>query len=167
VKKLSKEELFLKFGRYGIQPFDWIDDGRLMASVYPPGLEYLRYLRLIEGIGFCINLAEDPWPGDWPEKARVDYLHVPVMDMGIPSNEQVHQVIRAIDGNDGPVMVHCAAGLGRTGTMISLYLAEKGLNGDLAISQVRSKRPGSVQTTEQERMVIEWAERRRWRERTQ
>jgi len=167
LKRLSREGQLEKFGRYGLQPYDWIVEGKLMASVYPTGPDYLRYLRSKEGIRFCIDLAEDPWPIDWSERSKVGCLHIPILDMDIPTKEQVRQVIRAIDDNDGPVMLHCAAGLGRTGTMIALYLAEKGHSGESAIGVVRSKRPGSVQATEQERIVMEWAGNRRWRERTQ
>lgn len=167
LKDLSREEQLQKFGRYGLQPYDWIEEGKLMASVYPTGPDYLRYLRLKEGIRFCIDLAEDPWPADWPDRSKVNYLHVPILDMGIPTKEQVRQVIRAIDDFGGPVMLHCAAGLGRTGTMIALYLAEKGHTGESAIGIVRTKRPGSVQTSQQERIVMEWAGNRRWRERMQ
>jgi atypical dual specificity phosphatase len=160
LRKLSREELLLRFGRYGLPPFDWIEEGRLMASVYPNGLEYLKYLRTKEGIGFCINLAEAPWPDGWSQGAKVACLHVPVVDMGLPTIEQACHVIDAIDSSPSSVMLHCAAGLGRTGTMISLYLTEKGLSGPNALEVVRSRRPGSVQTTEQERMVLEWTKGR-------
>ena len=52
------------------------------------------------------------------------------------------------------VAVHCRYGLGRVGTMLACYLV-KTTNCDAqeAISIVRRKRPGSIETQEQEKLV--------------
>ena len=152
---------FLQWSRYGMEPFNWIVPGRLMASVYPRSWEYLGYLREAEGIELAINLAENPWPGEWSEASGVRCHHVPIIDMSVPSKEQVIETIDIISGHDGPVMVHCAAGIGRTGTVIALYLVNQGDPPGDAIAHVRSMRTGSIQTPQQERMIYEWAKRGR------
>jgi hypothetical protein len=54
----------------------------------------------------------------------------------------------------GRVAVHCHAGLGRTGALIACYLVyQKRVTADVAIGEVRSKRPGSVQTHGQVEVV--------------
>ena len=56
------------------------------------------------------------------------------------------------------VGVHCAHGKGRTGTVISCYLVKHfKLAPNEAIEKLRSMRPGSVETSEQEEMVRTFA----------
>jgi atypical dual specificity phosphatase len=48
-------------------------------------------------------------------------------------------------------MVHCAAGRGRTGTILAAYLIKKeNLTANQAIKKIRSMRPGSIQSDRQE-----------------
>jgi len=152
---------FLEWSRYGMDPFTWIIKGKLMASVFPRTSEYLGYLRETEGIDLAINLAESPWPEEWAGMSGVRCHHIPVIDMSIPSEEQVMEAIEIISGHDGPVMMHCAAGIGRTGTMAALYLVDQGMPPGDAIALVRRMRNGSIQTSEQERLIHKWAKRSR------
>ena len=55
-----------------------------------------------------------------------------------------------------PVVVHCSAGLGRTGTMLASYLVQRGSNTAEALAQVRKRRPGSVETADQELAVCDY-----------
>ena len=59
--------------------------------------------------------------------------------------------------SDLGVAVHCAAGLGRTGTVLAAWFVTQGLSAQNAIARVRRLRPGSVETEEQERAVEEFA----------
>ena len=63
------------------------------------------------------------------------------------------------DGS-GPTIVHCSAGVGRTGTLLTLDIGIQGiLQGDSKIdvlrivSTLRQDRPGMVQTKDQYRFV--------------
>ena len=51
----------------------------------------------------------------------------------------------------------CAAGIGRTGTILAAYLMSKGIPLDDAISQIRKLRPGSVESTAQVALLKEWS----------
>ena len=48
---------------------------------------------------------------------------------------------------------HCWAGLGRTGMMTARVLIEMGCEPDEAVRRVRSARPGTIETEEQERFL--------------
>lgn len=67
--------------------------------------------------------------------------------------------VKMADGG-GPAVVHCSAGVGRTGTLLALDIGIQGiLQGDSKIdvlrivSTLRQDRPGMVQTKDQYRFV--------------
>ncbi|WP_431268797.1 protein-tyrosine phosphatase family protein [Dankookia sp. P2] len=53
----------------------------------------------------------------------------------------------------GRVVVHCAAGLGRSGTFAACLLLQAGVEAGAAIAAVRAVRPGAIETPEQEAFI--------------
>lgn len=47
------------------------------------------------------------------------------------------------------MLVHCAAGLGHTGTFAATLLRSFGMAPEAAITLIRSTRPGTIETPEQ------------------
>jgi atypical dual specificity phosphatase len=80
-----------------------------------------------------------------------------VKDYGAPSLEQLYNTIDFMEKQiykGKRVLVHCAAGKGRTGTILAAYLLKEGsLTAAQAINKIRKLRPGSVQTKTQENCV--------------
>ena len=63
------------------------------------------------------------------------------------SVDYIHERIQ----NKEPVMVHCLAGLGRTGTILACYLIKyEKMPAEDAIQHIREKRHGSIQSFVQE-----------------
>lgn len=58
------------------------------------------------------------------------------------------------------VAVHCMHGHGRTGTMLACYLVKsRKMSGGDAIAEIRRIRPGSIETHEQEKAVVQFFQR--------
>ena len=81
--------------------------------------------------------------------------------MGVPEFDDLVKTVDFIHDrivNDEPVMVHCLAGLGRTGTILACYLIKyKKMSADDAIQKVREERPGSIQSFPQEEIIFQFA----------
>ena len=52
------------------------------------------------------------------------------------------------------ILLHCAAGLGRTGTVAAKLLIASGVPAPQALARVRAVRPGAVETVAQERYLL-------------
>lgn len=149
--------------------FGYVIDG-VLAGMERPGTyasleEDLAFLR-DRGIGAIVSLTEVPLLRDVVEAQGFRYLHLPVGDFTPPTLDQVAIFAGFLTANERegvPVVVHCAAGHGRTGTMLACALVLKGAEADEAIRQLRELRPYSIETREQEDLVwlYERATRRR------
>jgi atypical dual specificity phosphatase len=141
--------------------FTWVDKPLLAAMAFPEGLDEFRWLRQ-QNIEVVVSLSEDPPRRDWVNEAGLMLVHVPVEDMEAPSQEQLDQCISAVrkaHEHKMAVVVHCTAGLGRTGVILACYFVTTGLSARDAIARVRRLRPGSVETGEQAAAVNEFARR--------
>ena len=114
------------------------------------------------GIGVIINLHERPHPREALARYGLTELHLPVRDFTPPTLSQIETAIEAIEdavAGGKRVAVHCAAGLGRTGTLLACYLVRQGMTANEAIARVREVRPGSIETPAQEAAVEGYARR--------
>jgi len=141
--------------------FSWIDKPLLAGLARPGSVDDLAWMRE-QGIEMLISLTEDPPRRAWINEAGLFLIHIPVEDLTAPTQPQLDQSIAAIrkahERNWG-VGVHCGAGLGRTGTILACYLVTQGMSAKNAIARVRRLRHGSIENEEQERAVVQFAER--------
>ncbi len=137
---------------------DWILDGQIAALPLPHTADLQRLKR--SGFGLVVNLTEDPGPTRRAAAEGLKAMHAPVPDFEAPELGQIEAFVEAVErslAHGRPVAVHCVGGLGRTGTMIAAYLVKTGMAPWDALDWVRARRPGAIETTEQEAAVIAYA----------
>lgn len=87
-------------------------------------------------------------------------IHTPMFDVegpeGIPA--ALDRVLRLTEVEGGPALIHCTAGLNRSGFVAVALLARGGMEVTSAIARVRQARPGALFNRHFERVLLE----RRW-----
>lgn len=131
--------------------FSWLINNKLAGSGMPTSSTELQWV-IRQGIKSVITMTENPLPESWIQDVK--YLHVPTEDFSAPDMEKIDHTVDFIQErikNGEPTMVHCAAGVGRTGTILACYLIKHhNFSVKDAIDKVRKERPGSIQSESQE-----------------
>jgi atypical dual specificity phosphatase len=154
-------EFYRKFhGRFITRPtnFSWVIPGNLAGSGLPSSYDHLLWL-IKNRVKTIVTVREIPLPEAWIKKVNsmdlvIDSFFLKTDDYDAPSINELYDIVAYIDNQintNKPVVVHCAAGKGRTGTVLAAYLMKKdNLNVEEAVNKIRSLRPGSVQSKKQE-----------------
>ena len=137
--------------------FSWLIESKLAGSSIPTSIDEVQWM-IDQGVKSIVTVREEPLDDDWVKD--VNYLHVHSNDMGVPEFDDLVSAVdfihRRITDNE-PVMVHCLAGLGRTGTLLACYLVKyQKMSADDAIQKVREERPGSIQSYPQEEIIFQF-----------
>ena len=140
------------------KPITWFEGGTLAACRYPDE-KSLRELAA-SGVSLLINLHERAHAAERLAAYGMTQVHLPVRDFTPPTREQLESGVTAMIAEldaGGRVAVHCGGGLGRTGTLMACYFVARGALAEDAIAQIRTARPGSVETPEQVAAVHAYA----------
>lgn len=142
--------------------FSWVIDDKLAGHRTPSFVEDLVWLktqgilslvRMVEKRGAEITSLDISKQGFWD-------CYEPVPDFSAPVKVQIDKMVsfifKSLDAGR-PVGVSCWGGLGRTGTILACYLVSQGYHANEAIDKIRAKRPGSIETESQIKVIKEFA----------
>lgn len=143
--------------------FKWIVEGSLAGSGQP-GLytdveDDLDFIKS-NGLDTVVTLTESPLGEEFNDK-DIEIIHFPIHDMGIPVPRVAHGLCKSLKmklDSGKKILIHCKAGLGRTGTILACVLIEMGYDTDEAIKKVRSHIRMGIQNSLQEGFIQHYFE---------
>ena len=138
--------------------FSWLIENKLAGSGIPTSIDEVQWM-IKQGVKSIITIREEPLDESWVKD--VNYLHILSNDMSVP---EFDDLIYAVDfihrriTNNEPVLVHCLAGMGRTGVILACYLIKyQKMSASEATEKIREERPGSIQSYPQEEIIFRFS----------
>ena len=90
------------------------------------------------------------------EAAGMAFRSLPTPDFGEPEPEALREALRWLEHAlraGQTVLVHCRAGLGRSGTVAAALIIMRGSDPEEAMAIVRAHRPGAIESSSQEGLL--------------
>ncbi|KAJ0009274.1 hypothetical protein NQD34_016689 [Periophthalmus magnuspinnatus] len=141
--------------------FSWVDPGKVAGLAFPRYPAEYNFL-VANGIQHLVSLTERS-PPNLDSCPRLTPHRLKIVDFTPPSPAQIDHFLSIVENANTKgegVAVHCMHGSGRTGTMLACYLIKtRKISGIDAINEIRRLRPGSIETHEQEKAVVQFYQR--------
>lgn len=145
------------YERVDVGDLNWIIPGKFLAFCGPYSREctengyihhapetYIPYFRRC-GVTAVVRLNKRMYSGSRFSDAGIEHHDLFFPDGSTPSAAIMHRFIDICERSRGAIAVHCKAGLGRTGSLISCYMMKHyRMSATECIAWLRMCRPGSV-----------------------
>ena|SRR3990172_2278702 len=140
-----------------------LDGGRIAGLPGPAYMEwdFARLRRM--GFSVVVSLECHRLNTFEIEEAGFEHKKICVEDFTAPTFDQMDEFVAFTDAKlvEGKrILVHCYAGRGRTGTMLSAWLIHTGMSADRAIQEIREKAtraygpvPGIIEPEQEETLA--------------
>ena len=151
--------------------FSWVYAFQFAVMSTPRNFDDVLHLRAVD-IDLVISLTqEEPLPEKWFEQSRMAHAFLPIPNYEPPTLRQADEFIALVEDAwraNRRVLVHCGGGKGRAGTLAACLILKYGLNNRAvatsvpqmtaqdAILHLRTLRPGSIETPQQEAFIHEF-----------
>ncbi len=153
-----------------MERFYWVQERWLAGSSRPGGLRDTRLPEDLDelrayGIGAIVSMTETPIDQMSVEELGMRYSHIPVIDLTAPSVPQMLDALTAIDeahAEGRAVLVHCAAGQGRSATILCSWLIRQGATADDAVAHLRTVCDRAVENDAQLACLASFEHERPW-----
>ena len=148
----------------------WVEPGRLLAGEHPCNTlrnpfgrvtERLRFLA-DAGIVTTVDLAgnyglDEDYEAKWLALGKTlgrqhRTIRRPIADLGVASGDAYIDLCTEIDSElaaNRPVFVHCLWGIGRTGTVVGVWLRHRGHDFETAMNLITQARAGTCRADSQ------------------
>ena len=156
---------YLHFNNFNNGDINWIVPNFILAfsgptddkkTFGPANHVNLALTKLREcGVNTIIRLNEEEYDSNYFTENNMSHVDLIFEDGTVPDDHVIGMFYYHIQQNPKPYGVHCKAGLGRTGTLIAMYMWKfLGMKRRAAIAWLRMCRPGSIQVSEQEDFLL-------------
>ncbi|KNC52701.1 uncharacterized protein AMSG_12182 [Thecamonas trahens ATCC 50062] len=150
-------ESYDKYQRVEGGDMNWIVPNRFLAfsgphaaNTYDHGYrlltpeDYIPYFKA-NGIDTIVRFNKAVYDKSRFESRGFKFVDLYYIDGGLPTDAIIDAFMAACEASPSAVAVHCKAGLGRTGSLLSLYMMKHyGLTASECLGWLRLCRPGSV-----------------------
>ena len=107
-----------------------------------------------------IRLNRPQYDKDKFVKAGIKHMDLYFLDGSTPKDSIIKQFLDAVEAEKGAIAIHCKAGLGRTGTLIGMYLMRHyRFPAPDFVGWIRICRPGSILGPQQQYLCEKMEER--------
>ena len=127
--------------------FKWLKANQIAGSGFINSDKALSFL-INNKISAVLTLTTSSLDSEVLSNNNVQFKHIPIIDHSLPSTEHFIESVSFINdcvSFNKPVLVHCRAGIGRTGTILAAFLINSGMTVDESVHEVRKQRPGSIE----------------------
>ena len=148
----------------GPPPYQWLLPGVLAGGPHPERQGRLGQAALHSAFDAVLSVFEEPLGRTTLEPWRPRYLWLKTFDGDVPQLAAACAFIDQAQERGVATLVHCWAGIGRTGTVLAAYLLHTGVSEDASAARDRVRReyhPLAVESHAQYEGLLAFARRRR------